>query len=885
MDRVDAAVSGSTPGEFQDRLLAEMRIALNWSLDERAPHDGETEDEAAAREDRNGLLGERDEHGRRRDGLADLLEVPAINKSLLRPDGHLSQLVQSYFTETSRRDDSDEIFTREDLPVREPGILGSLARRPQLRELWQIIARQPDDALALLEEALRAALPKTLGLTSPGGDTLDALFRASRKTLRQQGQELVLVFEDLAQFGLVDGELYDQFVTAPGDDLAPLRVVFAVTDGAFNKMARTVRTRVEHEFKVGTSALAEPARFIGRYLNLARVGREATLALWKTKRGAAAPTNWMANSCDTRAEGEPCPFRDTCHTSFGTVAIDGLGEVGLYPYDAVALRRAVEHVGEDATPRAVLDQCISTNLVEADVHIERGDYPHERTRHQFDFKARMAKDALLERNPSSDPERMYRALVIWGDESPLPVGVMDAFSLDATAGPTAPTAPTEPTEERANANPATRATTQVDDLPNPLLGLFQWQNDDDLPDDDLNTFRTTLYALTQARLHLDQSLVHTHNGRGKAMLDGLFNTTSFSLEGARGRRAGGDSVRFELSRSPDDVRILAAARWFRDHGHFHPSRGTWKWPEGYDPVQLMVELETRLDGWAAEVRDRFLDVTGGGKLAQQAVGIRAVALTGMGHDPATLLTTTAVLRTPNNRIASPSKAWIDVDAIASRIAETLRADEYVGEFAAVRQGERGQPQLVDSHNLNRALTAFIADPQSSLAKTAAVSADPVLAQFAQQLLDATSAAAPAEANLVTQAWATLSDRFEDQTPIDVGRRATEIGRTARDAGLFRPTELWHSFQQAVDVLAEFGSAPSPVPGGPNLDGVLLGQHQARKIMRLTNATGVVTEAMESTRRECERSGSVAGDLSALRSTVTSQVSELAAIVASVARKE
>ena len=105
---------------------------------------------------------------------------------MLRSDGHLSQLVQSYFSETSRRDDNDEIFTRDDLPIRERGILGALKGRDELRELWQIIQRQPDDALALLEEALRMALPKALGLRLPGADTLDALFRSSRKALRDQ---------------------------------------------------------------------------------------------------------------------------------------------------------------------------------------------------------------------------------------------------------------------------------------------------------------------------------------------------------------------------------------------------------------------------------------------------------------------------------------------------------------------------------------------------------------------------------------------------------------------------------------------------------------------------------------------------------------------------
>ena len=57
LDRVDAAIGKSSPGELKDRLVNEMRIALNWTIQPRAAVDGETADEAQAREDRNGLLG------------------------------------------------------------------------------------------------------------------------------------------------------------------------------------------------------------------------------------------------------------------------------------------------------------------------------------------------------------------------------------------------------------------------------------------------------------------------------------------------------------------------------------------------------------------------------------------------------------------------------------------------------------------------------------------------------------------------------------------------------------------------------------------------------------------------------------------------------------
>ena len=188
MNRVDAAIANVRPGELQERLINEIRIALNWTIEDRAAFDGESADEAATREDRNAMLGVRNEEtGGREAGLAELIDVPQVKETLLRSDGRLSQLVQSYFDETSRRDDNDEIFTAEDLPLKVAGIRRHLSGRRESAELWTVIQRQPQDALELLEEALRVALPKTVGLRATGGETLDSLFRESRRALRRAG--------------------------------------------------------------------------------------------------------------------------------------------------------------------------------------------------------------------------------------------------------------------------------------------------------------------------------------------------------------------------------------------------------------------------------------------------------------------------------------------------------------------------------------------------------------------------------------------------------------------------------------------------------------------------------------------------------------------------
>ena len=369
--RVDEAIGKQSPGELMHRVVNDMGVALTWRIEPQGPVDGESEDEAEAREDRNALLGEKDSQGRRRDGLADLLQEPAISKGLVREGGRLQRLIASYFEESSRRDGAEESFTRDDLPLRDKQVMRSLKNRPALRELWDVIGRNPEDALSLMEDALRSALPTTIGLSAPsGGDTLNDLFMKSRMLLRQADQELVLLFEDLTQFGLVDGELYDQFATPPSEEIAPLRAAFAVTTGAFDRLERTVRTRVTHEFMVTGDSAGRRDHFLPRYLNLVRVGAE------ETKRRRAddddEESTWMSNACLTRSEGNECEFRSECHSAFGKVDVDGLGPIGLYPYNAEALRRGRKKFGSDATPRLLLDELVSDNLQEADARIADG---------------------------------------------------------------------------------------------------------------------------------------------------------------------------------------------------------------------------------------------------------------------------------------------------------------------------------------------------------------------------------------------------------------------------------------------------------------------------------------------------------------------------------
>ncbi len=103
----------------------------------------------------------------------------------------------------------------------------------------------------------------------------------------------------------------------------------------------------------------------------------------------------MRNACETREHGRAVPLQGGLPRLVWRRRNRWPGVVGLYPYNDNALRRALEHVGSDATPRTVVEQCVSINLLEADRHIADGNYPHKRARERFDFKVTLPKEALL----------------------------------------------------------------------------------------------------------------------------------------------------------------------------------------------------------------------------------------------------------------------------------------------------------------------------------------------------------------------------------------------------------------------------------------------------------------------------------------------------------
>ena len=441
LTRVDDAIGSTTEQEIASRLRSAMAQALRWQFPPVAPASEETAEEREHREIREILLGTLQSDGRRRGGLADMIDIPLIWEHLEREGGTLRVIAGSIAGKAADRGRILSRFVPDDLDPRGMGKDGDV------RRFLSAVKAQPGPALALLQEALDKAFPEFVGLTSGSGETLDSLFRDARIRLKESGRDLVLLFEDLVQFGPIDGALYAQFRNQPTGELAPLRVVFAITSTNWDERGpETVKRRLRHQFEVlpiqdgldGADASDAPIRdFLARYLNLVRVGRAEVEAAWSAADDDSRKSgSWIPNACETLEHGRRCRFADECHPGFGSADVPPVGHVGLFPFNESALRRLARKMGADAgTPGRLLQVALEEVLFEAGPHIKNGTYPDRRAEDHFYYHFVSTVPALKRGVVAKPATELLRADIIWGDDRQITSStVLEAFGAAAPCG-------------------------------------------------------------------------------------------------------------------------------------------------------------------------------------------------------------------------------------------------------------------------------------------------------------------------------------------------------------------------------------------------------------------------------------------------------------------
>jgi len=870
--QLDDAIGGKSDSQLRDELIDNLRQVLAFEL----PDEGPGDQDAYAREERESLLGSRvNRTDRRRDGLADILLNLTVREHLSRDDGTVAAVVHSIQAERGGRDEPYPQFTREDIPQYAVGVRNRLD--PGTRMVWDAVRTDPAPAVALLNEALQRATRMTLGFGT--GTTLNEVFLETRKLLRREDTELVLLFEDLALFGLVDDDLYDQFSQQPGDDYCPLRVVFAVTTGKFRDIRDTVRDRITYHFVVQNlqgrdgDADSDLVAFVARYLNNARVGRDALVAA----RAAAneherESGTWVPNACEIYENGHPCQHRDECFGAFGKIDTGPAGQVGLYPYNPISLRRAFRHLrdGNRLSPRSLVNDVVHDFLITADPEIGAGIFPTEHIGSWLFLGVDRAREAIVPEDELPSPEareRLRRARIGWADGEPEPAGIHEAFDLPGTATTAGVQMGTATTPPVVAPQPDIRWTMPSPPQADRAQSLYDWEsNVTRLPDHEMEVFRKAFYDWTHARLDLGRQLINAGSGTVKFILSGILREWTFVIDYAGGRRPAEGDLRFDIPQSSTGLRLLLAARWFADHGHWDstdPNR-KWEFPSGFQSADLQIELENFLSRCAADVERRFLQSitsTGGVRPAAAAVALRGAALRALGmlgrDDITQVIRAAAQDRGDITDVWPPS--WQELARPAIKVISQLDAT-FIPDFAAARQGDTGDPIVIDAAELEPIGRLAIDDPAAAVAQ---------LGEFPKEYFSQIELARVSLPADWTRAVATARQELLDGLQVlraavgsaeqDIAAWASDLGMRANADRVFRPAGSFQRFRQDIatmksspqDVLDGWLGAEASIRDPDNTAAVFDAQSWAADARSYVTALRFVLTAMEETIQQAE----------------------------------
>lgn len=421
--RVSSLGSGITPDEMEHKILAELAEALRTA----------EPDNAYGR----ALVGD--------NGLRLFFIDPLFEAHLLRPKSFIKRRAEHAL----RGRDADEPdvpleFTAEELPldIVDNANLGEAALATQ-KLFRRLVASAPmqAEAVRLLNEHLDVAVTKAASLNV--GD-IGRAFQQIRKTL--VGQEIVLLIEDVALIQGVRRDLLDAIVEVGivqgSEKYAAVRTMLAVTPSYYREqLPETFRRRAEAsspiyqvdvDLRLGGGDKEQEdllVDFVGRYLNAARVGKDAL--------EASAPA--VPNAC------QRCPLgiegQERCNTTFGVSGSDGK-QYGLYPYNRAAVVRAIEACAElhgdrvQFNPRKVLSRAIRDVLTSTIDVIRSGNFPQPSFLAEESAGIGLAtlpthvREQIEEQYAPEEAGRLTTLLTFWGALNTQPINeeILQVFS-------------------------------------------------------------------------------------------------------------------------------------------------------------------------------------------------------------------------------------------------------------------------------------------------------------------------------------------------------------------------------------------------------------------------------------------------------------------------
>ncbi|MFI5509103.1 protein DpdH [Mycobacterium sp. NPDC051804] len=560
--------------------------------------------------------------------LPSLLDDPVFKRRILADDGALARLSKEKFSGKSAEDKEEPFeFRAEDLRLTVDDTNNASAAARDIADVLGGDMHLRELAARMLNEQLSPAVSSVFGV---GGDDLKNLLIDLRLDLMKSGEELLLLIEDFSIFQGVQGGLIDAMTQVPtaAVPLCPMRVVMAVTTGYFaDQVPDTAKTRTYFAFDLdvaGSANSTDLPSFVAPYLNAVRVGADAL-------EESFAAREQPPNKC------EKCPVADPCHTAYGSSA-----GIGLYPFNAVALERAMQtqqSTGDIFVARNVLKDVVRPVLQDDREIIAESNFPSADFEKRFPTRALeidwSIEDTAQIRNPGESDEQVNRRrrLLTYFARSPVPQNlspyIHKSFGIPQVVGlPDSTDVRHEDTGGRTNDDerrkqqyrPKDRSRPAVRDDTDPQLvqAVDAWSRGQSLKQAAQNDLRKVVFNAVVAALDFEDSLGGGSNWTptkrkpssqpesgaddddqepATRSLSGAatFGQISIFLEGTK--QANITGIRLDINRSDiDAVRSLRALA-FLDHGR--------SWTDMDHGADLQRLATRQVAKWVRHIEQQF----------------------------------------------------------------------------------------------------------------------------------------------------------------------------------------------------------------------------------------------------------------------------------------
>lgn len=517
-NRLRQATSTLTEGEIREQLLANLAIAVGLSSKRDVNTLTELEYEIAK-------------------SLPDLLRDPFfVEEFWLKPKGIIDRLVVHILGYQGTVEDVEERrgFSIEDLPE---GARHISKASEKAREFYMALTNDfipKEKVVEWLNKHLDEAIAKVLNL---GREDLQRLMIDVRRTLAERDVELILLIEDFAKFQGIDREVLEAVLARPQQGegrprLCAMRTALACTDGYFGGL-ETVSTRVDFSINLNIEVARQQSlmtqsdvqQLVARYLNAVRLQDEEIRSwLEGADEEAGQPYNSVPIAC------ENCEYRVDCHAGFGEV-----NNIGLYPFNALALERMRSRVSRGAfNPRILIKEVLRHILEYHRSEIEEGRFPSRLLLDKFNGYVLdpIALGEIRKRDTSENAERREALLKLWTEGKQLcdlPSQVHTAFNLpplgiqvQATSNTTTVALVRDTPATFRNA-PSTQPTTSENQhfedvstaLAERLQAIDQWSNRNQLDSKVASRLRPLIFAAIDARIDWNTELLLRSQFMGK----------------------------------------------------------------------------------------------------------------------------------------------------------------------------------------------------------------------------------------------------------------------------------------------------------------------------------------------------------------------------------